>query len=136
MHKRLPLLAACLTLAALGASACGSSGDREASASATPTTASASATPSRGPSASPDGARGLTELSAAFYLKTIREHYPDLDRISDDVLVAHGSALCAAHGQALVDQVKKTRRELKVDGKQASRILGTAHGSCGRNSLG
>ncbi|WP_405661757.1 hypothetical protein [Streptomyces sp. RK9] len=142
MHKRLPLLAVCLTLAAFGATACGSSGDREAKASATPTATSAtaatssSAAPPGSPSASPDGARELTEVSAAFYLKTIREHYPDLDRIDDDVLVAHGSALCAAHGQALVDQVKKTRRELDLDGKQASRVLGTAHGSCGRNSLG
>ncbi|WP_125261826.1 hypothetical protein [Streptomyces alboflavus] len=139
MHKRLPLLAVCLTLAAFGASACGSSGDREAKASATPTATSAtspSAAPSGSPSASPDGARGLTEVSAAFYLKTIRENYPDLDRVSDDELVAHGSALCAAHGRALVDQAKKTKRELRLDGKQASRILGTAHGSCGRDSLG
>ncbi|WJV45871.1 hypothetical protein [Streptomyces flavofungini] len=139
MHNRLPLLAVCLTLAAFGASACDSSGDRGSSASATPpatSTSSAPSAPSGSPSASPDGARGLTEVSAAFYLKTIRDNYPDLDRIGDDELVTHGSALCAARGQALVDQVKKTRRELKLDGKQASRILGTAHGSCGRNSLG
>ncbi|MEU8918921.1 hypothetical protein [Streptomyces nigrescens] len=77
--------------------------------------------------------RGLTGPSARLYLRTVREHYPDLDRISDDVLVAHGNALCVARGQALVDQAKKTKKELEVTGRQASQILGTAHGHCGRN---
>ncbi|MGW2596448.1 hypothetical protein [Streptomyces klenkii] len=141
MHKRLPLLAVCLTVAALGASACGPSGDSEASASATPATASASApasAPAAAPSGSPSasaGARGLTGLPAKLYLKTIRDNYPDLDRISDDVLVAHGNALCLAQGQALVDQAIKTKTELELTGKQASQVLGSAHGMCGRNAF-
>ncbi|WP_367138748.1 MULTISPECIES: hypothetical protein [Streptomyces] len=139
MHKRLPLLAVCLTVAALGVSACGPSGDSEASASATPATASAPASaPAAAPSGSPSapaGARGLTGLPAKLYLKTIRDNYPDLDRISDDVLVAHGNALCLAQGQALVDQAIKTKKELELTGKQASQILGSAHGMCGRNAF-
>ncbi|MFD9537377.1 hypothetical protein [Streptomyces sp. NPDC060010] len=133
MHKRLPLLVVCLALAAFGASACGPSGDRGPSASATPAAASAPA-PSGSPSTAPTEVRGLTVPSV--YLKTIRENFPDLDRISDDVLVAHGNALCAAGGQVLVDQVKKTKQELELTGKQASQILGTAHGNCGRNVFG
>ncbi|WP_058043324.1 hypothetical protein [Streptomyces roseifaciens] len=138
MHKRLPLLAVCLTVAAFGASACGPSGDSKSSASATPAAASvsASAAPSGSPSAAPAEVHGLTGLSAKLYLRTIREHYPDLDRISDDVLVTHGNALCVARGQALVDQAKKTKQELELTGKQASQILGTAHGNCGRNAFG
>ncbi|MEU7581383.1 hypothetical protein AB0B50_27690 [Streptomyces sp. NPDC041068] len=140
MHKRLPLLTACLALAALGATACGSSGDGGSSASEARASASASASasvaPSGSPSAAPDEVRGLTKLSAAFYLRTIRKHYPDLDGIGDDVLVAHGDALCRARGQALVDQAIKTKKELGLTGKQASQILGTAHGACGRNALG
>lgn len=138
MHKRLPLLAAGLALAALGTSACGSSDDRGSSTSATPTaeSPSRSATPSGSPSKAPADVRELKGLSAKLYLKTIRDHYPDLDRIDDDVLVTHGNALCVARGQDLVDQAKKTKRELRLTGKQASRILGTAHGSCGRNTLG
>ncbi|WP_206506534.1 hypothetical protein [Streptomyces chrestomyceticus] len=136
MHKRLPLLATCLALAAFGISACGPSGDRGARSSATPApasaSASASAAPTGSPSATPAELRGLTGLAAKFYLKTIREHYPDLDHISDDVLVAHGNALCVARGQAFVDQALKTKRELGITGKQTSRIIGTAHGSCGR----
>ncbi|MFE5872810.1 hypothetical protein ACFQ6V_29720 [Streptomyces roseifaciens] len=137
MHKRLPLLAVCLTVAAFGASACDPSGDGGSSASATPTTApaSASAEPSGSPSAASAEVRGLTGLSAKLYLKTIREHYPDLDRISDDVLVTHGNALCVANGQALVDQAIKTKQELELTGKQASAILGSAHGSCGRKNV-
>ncbi|MFD5700271.1 hypothetical protein [Streptomyces lasiicapitis] len=138
MHQRLPLLAVCLVFAAFGASACDSSGDRGSSAPARPTdtSASASAAPSGSPSAAPDELRGLTGPSAKLYLKTIRDHYPDLDRISDDVLVAHGNALCLARGQALVDQAKKTKQELELTGKQASQVLGTAHGHCGRNAFG
>ncbi|WP_424890127.1 hypothetical protein [Streptomyces sp. XH2] len=146
MHKRLPLLAVCLAVAALGVSACGPSGDSGSSAPATsastptpiptPASTSASDAPSKSPSAAPEEVRGLTALSAKLYLKTIREHYPDLDRISDDVLVTHGNALCLARGQALVDQVKKTKQELELSGKQASAVLGTAHGLCGRNVFG
>ncbi|MFF4219368.1 MULTISPECIES: hypothetical protein [Actinomycetes] len=69
-------------------------------------------------------------------METIRKHYPDLDHISDDVLVTHGNALCLARGQALVDQAKKTKQELELSGKQASAVLGTAHGLCGRNVFG
>ncbi|WP_069883679.1 hypothetical protein [Streptomyces luteocolor] len=136
MYKRLPMLTVCFALAAFGASACGPSKDGGASVSATPATQSASANPSESPSAPPAEARGLKGLSARLYLRTIREHYPDLDDISDEELVAHGDALCAARGQALVDQAKKTKKELGLTGKQASQILGTAHGSCGRNTLG
>ncbi|MFG2294893.1 hypothetical protein [Streptomyces sp. NPDC048603] len=138
MHQRLPLLAVCLTLTALGASACGPSGGAGASASATPAatpSVSASAAPSASPSAAPAEARGLTGLSAKLYLRSIRKHYPDLDRINDDVLVAHGNALCLAYGQALVDQAIKTKQELELTGKQASQVMGTAHGSCGRDEL-
>ncbi|MEH6375322.1 hypothetical protein V7793_13450 [Streptomyces sp. KLMMK] len=66
---------------------------------------------------------------------TIRKHYPDLDHIEDDVLVTHGNALCRARGQDFVDQAKKTKQELELDGKQASAILGTAHGFCSRNAF-
>lgn len=142
MHKRLPLLATCLVLAAFGISACGPSGDSGASSAATPApasasgSASASAAPAGSPSATPDEVRGLTGFAAKFYLKTIREHYPDLDRISDDVLVAHGNALCITRGQAFVDQALKTKRELGITGKQTSQIMGTAHGMCGRKVYG
>ncbi|MCF3105766.1 hypothetical protein IPZ58_29885 [Streptomyces roseoverticillatus] len=136
MHKRLPLLAVCLVAAALGASACGPSGDSGSSAPAVSASASASAAPSASPSAAPEEVRGLTGLSAKLYLDTIRKHYPDLDRISDDVLVTHGNALCLARGQDLVDQAKKTKQELELSGKQASAVLGTAHGLCGRNVFG
>ncbi|MEU5190818.1 hypothetical protein AB0G83_27255 [Streptomyces klenkii] len=140
MHKRLPLLAICLTAAAFGASACGPSGESEASASATP--AAASSAPASAPAAAPSGSpsasaevRGLTGLPAKLYLKTIRDNAPDLDRISDDVLVTHGNALCLAQGKALVDQAIKTKEELGLTGKQASQILGSAHGVCGRNAF-
>ncbi|GAA2916564.1 hypothetical protein GCM10020221_10630 [Streptomyces thioluteus] len=135
MHKRLPLLAVCLAAAAFGTSACGASGDSGSSASAASASASASAAPSGSPSATPAELRGLTGLSAKLYLRTIRKHYPDLDRIDDDTLVAHGNALCLANGQALVDQAIKTKKELELTGQQASQILGTAHGSCGRNAF-
>lgn len=146
MHKRLPLLAICLTAAALAVSACGPSGDSDSSApetsasapaapSASPS-ASAPASRSASPSAATEEVRGLTGLSAKLYVETIRKHYPDLDHISDDVLVTHGNALCLARGQALVDQAKKTKQELELSGKQASAVLGTAHGLCGRNVFG
>ncbi|EPH44132.1 hypothetical protein ABT390_12485 [Streptomyces aurantiacus] len=139
MRKRLPLFAACLALAAFGASACGSSDDGGSGSSSTPKAAaseSAPVTAPGSPSASPADVRGLKGVAAKLYLKTIRDHYPDLDRVSDDELVAHGDALCLAQGQDLVDQAKKTKRELELTGKQASRILGTAHGMCGRNAFG
>ncbi|MEV5594711.1 hypothetical protein [Streptomyces sp. NPDC052496] len=43
-----------------------------------------------------------------------------------------GNALCVARGQAFVDQALKTKRELGITGKHSSRIIGTAHGKCGR----
>ncbi|KNB51010.1 hypothetical protein [Streptomyces caatingaensis] len=139
MHKRLPLLAVCLAAAAFGASACGGSGDGGASASKASAPASAApsapSAPSGSPSAAPGEARGLTGLSAKLYLRTIRKNHPDLDRVDDDTLVAHGNALCLANGQALVDQVKKTKQELELTGKQASAVLGSAHGSCGRKNV-
>ncbi|MEV5238106.1 hypothetical protein AB0K89_03080 [Streptomyces cinnamoneus] len=146
MYKRLPLLALCLTAAALGTSACDASGDSRssaptASASASapaataPATAPASAsTPAGAPSANPSGspaeARALTGLMREVYLRTLRKNYPDLDRISDDVLVEHGNAFCAARGQALGDQAKKTMKELDLTPKQATPIVATAHAYC------
>ncbi|MEU2870592.1 hypothetical protein ABZ769_15510 [Streptomyces olivoreticuli] len=132
MYKRLPMLALCLAAAVLGTSACSASGDSRSSssASAAPSTASASAAPSESPSGTPAEARKLTGLLAAFYLKTIRENYPDLSHIDDDVLIAHGDAFCAARGQALADQAKKTSRELGLNPTQTVQIMGTAHGVC------
>ncbi|MGW5848768.1 hypothetical protein ACWFQ8_12595 [Streptomyces sp. NPDC055254] len=60
------------------------------------------------------GLTGLTGLSAELHLKTIREHYPDPDRISDDVLVAHGNALCAARYRAR--PLRQERVRLTADG--------------------
>ncbi|MEU1307978.1 hypothetical protein ABZ419_03645 [Streptomyces cinnamoneus] len=142
MYKRLPLVALCLAAAALGTSACDASGDSRSSAPAAsasasapaataPATASApAAAPSANPSGSPAEARALTGLMRAVYLRTLRKNYPDLDRISDDVLVEHGNAFCAAHGQALGDQAKKTMKELDLTPKQATPIVATAHAYC------
>ncbi|MCA6091486.1 hypothetical protein LE181_04805 [Streptomyces sp. SCA3-4] len=139
MYKRLPLLALCLTAAALGASACDASGDSRSSAPAASASASASASaaastpaaaPSGSPSDSPAEARRLTGPMREVYLRTLRKNYPDLDRISDDVLVEHGDAFCAARGQALGDQAKKTMRELDLTPKQATPIVATAHAYC------
>ncbi|MFE2529654.1 DUF732 domain-containing protein [Streptomyces sp. NPDC059382] len=130
MHKRLPLLAVCLGLAAFGASACGPSTDRASSASATPAAASvpASAAPSGSPSTAPTEVRRLILLPV--YLKTIRKNHPDLDGISDDVLIAHGNAICGAgRGQALVDQIVKTKQELGLTGQQAAEIGGASTSS-------
>ncbi|MER5968881.1 hypothetical protein ABT112_03885 [Streptomyces sp. NPDC002055] len=138
MYKRLAPLTVCLALAAFGASACGPSGDRGPSASPTPAAApvSASAAPSGSPSATPTEGRRLAGLAAELYLRMVRKHYPELDRISDDVLVAHGNAFCLAPREALVDRAIRTKKELELTGKQASGILGAAHGYCGRKAFG
>ncbi|WP_171163833.1 hypothetical protein [Streptomyces sp. I05A-00742] len=138
MRKRLPLLAVCLTAAAFGASACGGSDDSGSGSSAASASApaSASAAPSGNPSAAPAELRGLTGLSAKLYLRAVRKRQPELDRISDDTLLAHGNALCLASGQDFVDQAIKTKQELQLTGKQASAVLGLAHGACGRNVFG
>ncbi|WP_431041062.1 hypothetical protein ACQUSR_03610 [Streptomyces sp. P1-3] len=130
MHKRLPLLALCLTAVALGTTSCGTSGDADDSrprASAPPSGAAASA--SAGASPVPQG-RGLTGLLPKFFLKTLRDNYPDLDHISDDVLVAHGDAFCTIRGAALGEQFKKSMRQLGTTKEQTSRIMGAAHGLC------
>ncbi|MGK5728648.1 hypothetical protein [Streptomyces sp. URMC 124] len=126
MHKRLPLLALCLTVAALGISACGPSGDSDSGTPATSASTSTSASEEK---------RGLDGPSAKLYVETIRKQHPDLSHIEDDVLVTHGNAGCKARGQDFVDQVKKTKEELEISGPQASAILGTAHGFCGRNAF-
>ncbi|MFF4530350.1 hypothetical protein ACFY1P_13835 [Streptomyces sp. NPDC001407] len=128
MYKRLPMLALCLAVTTLGVTACDASGDSHASASATPTPTPAAT--SESPSPSPAEARVLTGLLRAGYLRIIRTNYSDLDGISDDALVDHGNAFCAAHGQALADQAKKTMKELAITPKQTTQIMGTAHGVC------
>ncbi|MFI1800099.1 hypothetical protein ACH427_22475 [Streptomyces sp. NPDC020379] len=131
MYKRLPMLALFVAATALGTSACGASGSTaaapSASASASPSPAQSSAA---APAATPAEARQLTGLLRASYLRTIRTNYSDLDGISDDLLVEHGNAFCAAHGQALADQAKKTTKELGITPKETVKILGTAHGVC------
>ncbi|MFF5443583.1 hypothetical protein [Streptomyces sp. NPDC012888] len=134
MHKRLPLSVICLAVTALAAPACGpAAGDGGANTPTTPPAASASASPSASPSTT--GVRGLTGYSSAFYLRTIRKHYPALDRVGDEELVAHGNALCVTYGQAFVDQALKTKKELGLTGEEASQVIGTAHGACGRKTL-
>ncbi|MEU5418960.1 hypothetical protein ACH4UT_31870 [Streptomyces sp. NPDC020799] len=128
MYKRLPLLALCLAATALATSACGGSGSNAAAPSASTATPSPSSPPS--PAAAPAEAPKLTGLLRASYLRTIRTNYSELDGISDDVLVEHGNAFCAAHGQALADQAKKTTKELGLTPKETVKILGTAHGVC------
>ncbi|MFI9203540.1 hypothetical protein [Streptomyces sp. NPDC053048] len=131
MNKRLPLLALCLTVAALGTTACDASGGSPSSASSAPSTPSASPSASAPAPASPSAeARTLTGMSSALYLRTLRKNYPDLDHLGDDVLVTHGNALCAARGAALGDAVKKTMRELGTNTQQTTQILGTAHAFC------
>ncbi|QEV21755.1 hypothetical protein [Streptomyces alboniger] len=132
MYKRLPVLALCLATAALGISACDDSGDNRSGA---PARAASTAPPSpESPSAASSGddakPRQLTGAMPAFFLKTIRDHYPDMDNISDEKLLAHGNAFCAAEGQALADQAKKTMKELGTTPKQTARIMGSAHGYC------
>ncbi|MGH4029389.1 hypothetical protein ACQB60_10690, partial [Actinomycetota bacterium Odt1-20B] len=133
MHKRHPLLVLGLMAAfTLGTSACGPSDDKPSSASgeSARTSASDRAAPSASASASAAKGPGLKGAQPAFFLKTIRDNYPDLDRIGDEELVAHGDALCTVRGAAIGDQFKKTVRELGISKKQASRITGVAHGLC------
>ncbi|MBM7170575.1 hypothetical protein JQK87_19710 [Streptomyces sp. G44] len=127
MHKRLPQLALLLTVLAVGATACGSSDTASAPSASTPTAASTPTPASASPS--PRG-RGLKGAAAAFYLKTLRKHYPDLDHIGDDALVAEGDALCTIRGAALGEQFTKSTRRLGTTKKQTSRIMGVAHSLC------
>ncbi|MEU5897750.1 MULTISPECIES: hypothetical protein [Streptomyces] len=132
MLKRLPRLTLpLLTVLVLGTTGCGAS-DTDASdgtAADKPRTpsASASVTPSAPPA--PKG-RGLKGAAAAFFLKTLRENYPDLDHIDDDALVAEGDALCTVRGPALGDQFTESTRRLGTTKVQTSRIMGVAHGLC------
>ncbi|MEV7196791.1 hypothetical protein AB0N81_34070 [Streptomyces sp. NPDC093510] len=119
---RLVLLFAAVATVALGATACSQSSD-------TSSASSARTSPSASVSAVPEG-RGLQGPAAAFFLKSLRKNYPDLDRISDDALVAEGDALCTIRGAALGEQFTKSMRRLGTTKKQTSRILGTAHGLC------
>lgn len=64
-------------------------------------------------------------MEEAFFLKTIRDHVPELAGIEPDSLVKHANALCTARGQALKDQLEKTREELKLDRNQMAKL--TAH---------
>ncbi|MFF8658164.1 hypothetical protein [Streptomyces huasconensis] len=127
MHKRLPQLALLLTVLAVGATACGPSDAASAPSASTPTAAGTPTPASASPS--PRG-RGLKGAAAAFYLKTLRKHYPDLDHISDDALVAEGDALCTIRGAALGEQFTKSTRRLGTSKVQTSRIMGAAHALC------
>ncbi|WP_399926063.1 hypothetical protein [Streptomyces kanamyceticus] len=133
MRQRLPQLALLLAALAVGATACGSSDTSSAPSANASTTAGGSAAASAptapSASASPRG-RGLKGPAAAFYLKTLRKHYPDLDHIGDDALVAEGDALCTIRGAALGEQFTKSTRRLGTTKKQTSRIMGVAHGLC------
>ncbi|MFK4066144.1 hypothetical protein [Streptomyces sp. NPDC029674] len=128
MHQRSPRLVLLFAAVALTATACGSPGD-SSSDSSSPSAPSASTSPSASASAVPEG-RGLQGPAAAFFLRSLRKNYPDLDRISDDALVAEGDALCTIRGAALGEQFTKSMRRLGTTKKQTSRILGTAHGLC------
>ncbi|AZM53692.1 hypothetical protein DMA15_14835 [Streptomyces sp. WAC 01529] len=127
MHKRLRRLAVLLAVIAVGATACGPSDASSAPSASTPTAVSTPTAPSASPSAR---GRGLKGAAAAFYLRTLRKHYPDLDHISDDALVAEGDALCTIRGAALGEQFTKSMRRLGTSKKQTSRIMGAAHGLC------
>ncbi|GAA1530845.1 hypothetical protein GCM10009730_45160 [Streptomyces albidochromogenes] len=136
MYHRLPVLILCLTVACLGTSACDNSGNNNPgtsapSASVVPTP---SKTPHRGTPTGPaeDHAEPLqlTGTLAKLYLKTIRDNYPDMASLSDETLLVHGNAFCAARGTALADQAKKTMKELGTTAKQTAQIMGIAHGYC------
>ncbi|OEJ28639.1 hypothetical protein AR457_33485 [Streptomyces agglomeratus] len=136
MYKRLPILVLCLTVACLGTSACDDSGDNRpgtpapaTSANGAPSKTTREATPA-GSSADRAEPRQLTGVLAKLYLKTVRDHYPDMAHISDEALLIHGNAFCAAQGVALADQAKKTMKELGTTSKQTARIMGSAHGYC------
>ncbi|MGA4849352.1 hypothetical protein ACOBQB_24985 [Streptomyces sp. G5(2025)] len=127
MHKRLPRLALLLTAVVIGATGCGSSDTSATPPGHASTAASKPAAASASPS--PRG-KGLKGAAAAFYLKTLRKHYPDLDHIGDAALVAEGDALCTVRGAALGEQFTKSTRRLGTTKKQTSRIMGVAHGLC------
>ncbi|UFQ13755.1 MULTISPECIES: hypothetical protein [Streptomyces] len=74
--------------------------------------------------------KSLTGILAKLYLKSIRDHCPDMVDLVDDTLLRRGNAFCAARGQALADQAKTTMKELGTTPKQTARIVGTAHGCC------
>ncbi|MFI1679229.1 hypothetical protein [Streptomyces sp. NPDC020607] len=125
MLKRLPWLTLpLLTVLVLGTTGCGASDSKASDKSRTPS-ASAPATPSTTPKG-----RGLKGPAAALYLKTLRKHYPDLDHIDDDALVAEGDALCTVRGAAIGEQFTKSTRRLGTTKVQTSRIMGVAHGLC------
>ncbi|WP_409236762.1 hypothetical protein [Streptomyces sp. PA5.6] len=129
MLKRLPRLTLpLLTVLVLGTTGCGTSDTDASDASRAPST-SATATPSTPPSGPPKG-RGLKGPAAEFFLKTLRDNYPDLDHIDDDALVAEGDALCTVRGAAIGEQFKKSTRRLGTTKVQTSRIMGAAHGLC------
>ncbi|MFD5101772.1 hypothetical protein [Streptomyces albidochromogenes] len=136
MHHRLPVLILCLTVVGLGTSACDNSGNSNSGTPAPATSAAPtpSKTPFRGTPTGPaeDHAEPLqlTGTLAKLYLKTIRDNYPDMASISDETLLVHGNAACAAQGTALGGQAKKTMKELGTTAKQTAQIMGTAHGYC------
>ncbi|MEU6820602.1 hypothetical protein ABZ921_08240 [Streptomyces atriruber] len=134
MYKRPPCLALLLlTAAAFCATACDASGTDSSAHSAPSTSSAPSASTSPSPSASaaptPEG-RGLKGPAAGLFLKTLREHRPDLDHIDDDALVAEGDALCTVRGAALGEQFTKSTRRLGITKKQTSSIMGAAHALC------
>ncbi|WP_228973182.1 hypothetical protein [Streptomyces sp. DH12] len=139
--KRLPVLVLCLTVVAAGTSACDDSRDNRSDSPAPAATAAATSPPPAPPAISPGGSparssedrpgpRRLTGVLSELYLKTVRTHYPDMAGISDEALLTHGNALCAAQGPALADQAKKTMKELGTTSRQTARIMGSAHGYC------
>ncbi|MGX1886646.1 hypothetical protein [Streptomyces sp. NPDC055287] len=136
MYKRLPTLILCLTVASLGTSACDDSGDNRSGVPA-PAASAAHAPSETSQEGAPAGSsedrakpRQLTGVLSKLYLKTIRDNYPDMASISDEALLIHGNAFCAAQGVALADQAKKTMKELGTTSKQTAQIMGSAHGYC------
>jgi hypothetical protein len=136
MYKRLPVLVLCVTLASLGTSACDDSGANRSGAPA-PAASAASASSESSQEGTPAGnsedrakPRRLTGVLSKLYLKTIRDNYPDMASISDEALLIHGNAFCAAQGVALADQAKKAMKELGATPKQTAQIMGSAHGYC------
>ncbi|MET8688328.1 hypothetical protein ABZV77_29390 [Streptomyces sp. NPDC004732] len=130
MHKRPPRLALLLlTAAAFGTTACDASSTDSSAPSAASSAPSASTSPSASAAPTPQG-RGLKGPAAALFLKTLREHHPDLDHIDDDALVAEGDALCTVRGAALGEQFTKSTHRLGTTKKQTSSIMGAAHALC------
>ncbi|KOT90001.1 hypothetical protein ADK86_27380 [Streptomyces sp. NRRL F-5755] len=65
-------------------------------------------------------------MQEAFFLRTIRDYVPELAGIEPDALVKHANALCTARGQALKEQLQKTREELKLDKNQMTKLTAQA----------